>query len=181
MLKKDLELRMYFFVPYNISEIQKGIQAGHASLEYALEHGHTDTFRDFVQHHKTWIILNGGTFNSDKGNKYYGSLNEIEDMLLENKIAFSHFIEPDLNNGLSALCFIVDERVFNRKDYPDFPAWIKTKNVISSVKWLEIFKNNLPMIEIIDKLPKEYAEWVKSIGGNKNVFLRMLLNNRKLA
>ena len=32
---KTLELRMYFFVPYNISPIQKSIQAGHAALEYA--------------------------------------------------------------------------------------------------------------------------------------------------
>ena len=32
--EKYLELRMYGFVPYNISEIQKGIQFGHAVTRY---------------------------------------------------------------------------------------------------------------------------------------------------
>jgi len=32
------EYRMYGLVPYNISEIQKGIQFGHAVVEYAQKH-----------------------------------------------------------------------------------------------------------------------------------------------
>ncbi len=40
-MENRLEQRMYFFVPYNISEIQKGIQAGHAALQYANLCGHT--------------------------------------------------------------------------------------------------------------------------------------------
>ena len=30
----ELEYRMYFLVPYNLSPIQQGIQAGHALQEY---------------------------------------------------------------------------------------------------------------------------------------------------
>ena len=58
-----LELRMYGFVPYNISEIQKGIQFGHAIVEYGLENFHTNEYLDWAKYWKTFIILNGGTSN----------------------------------------------------------------------------------------------------------------------
>jgi hypothetical protein len=57
------ELRMYFFVPYNISPIQQAIQAGHAALEYADKYASDEIFIKFVREHKTWVILNGGTTN----------------------------------------------------------------------------------------------------------------------
>ena len=44
-MKKELELRMYFFTIYQLSGIQKGIQAGHAALEYARLFGNTDLFK----------------------------------------------------------------------------------------------------------------------------------------
>ena len=77
--KKDLEKRMYFLVPYNISEIQKGIQCGHAGLDYARKYGNDEDFIDFVDHHKTWIILNGGTTNSERElgtGTLFGTLNQ---------------------------------------------------------------------------------------------------------
>jgi hypothetical protein len=60
-MEDNLKLRMYFFVPNNISDIQKSIQAGHAALEYAYHYGDTKLFDDFITKHKTWVILNGGT------------------------------------------------------------------------------------------------------------------------
>lgn len=63
----SFDKRMYFFVPYNISEIQKGIQAGHSALEYALKYGRTKEFLDFVENHKTWVILSGGTTRTQYG------------------------------------------------------------------------------------------------------------------
>jgi hypothetical protein len=67
MEDKILELRMYFFVPYNISEIQKGIQAGHAALRYARQFSadNPDVW-NFVDNYETWIILNGGTTNNER-------------------------------------------------------------------------------------------------------------------
>lgn len=40
--------------------------------------------------------------------------------LKANKIKCAAFYEPNLNYALTAICFLVDERVFNKKDYPDF-------------------------------------------------------------
>lgn len=167
---KGLELRMYFFVPYQLTGMQKGIQAGHAALEYAKNFGDTEEYINFVENHKTWVILNGGTTNNSyeicTGNPY-GSLNQIGEELINNNIKFSYFHEPDLNNALTAICLIVDERVFNRLDYPDFENYIE----------------NIPLGNDnehanIDGL---YQDWLNLIGGDKNKILRDLINNKKLA
>ena len=60
-MEKKLELRMYFFVPYNLSDIQKAIQAGHSALEYANKYGCTKIFNDFVIYWKTWIKPNAAS------------------------------------------------------------------------------------------------------------------------
>lgn len=132
-----LQYRMYFFVPYNLSPIQQAIQAGHAALEYARLHGDTEIFKEFVTNHKTWIILNGGTTNGKlreglissrtEPDPYRGSLDNLYikliDWNLQNKdkqILEAIFMEPDLNDALTAICFIADERVWNYEKYPDF-------------------------------------------------------------
>ena len=59
-----LEMRMYFLVMYNLSDIQKGIQAGHALVEYVSAHGSDKPdFILFSSFDKTFIVLNGGTSN----------------------------------------------------------------------------------------------------------------------
>lgn len=188
---KELELRMYFFVPYNISPIQQAIQAGHAALEYARKYGDTELFKEFVDNHKTWIILNGGTTNAQRDFEgiSQGTLNQFGDQLMDNQIELAWFHEPDLNDALTALCFIVEERVFNREDYPDFVNWLlKVKMYQQAAD--EAQKNNpalwvelrLKSAEEHQKLfPEYYKEWVRFLGGVKNVFLRELLSDKKLA
>jgi len=186
--EKILEVRMYFFVPYNISEIQKGIQCGHAALRYArLYSADNPEVWDFVDNHETWIILNGGTTNEtrDFDGIAEGTLNQIADGLQENGTMFSYFIEPDLNNALTSLCFLLDERVFNKKDYPDFIDYLITNhNDVYVKKVNEKFKEMLNignLEELAVEFPEEYKEWVRLLGGMKNVFLRELIKGKKLA
>jgi len=189
--EKQLKLRMYFFIPYNISPIQQAIQAGHAALRYAVTFRDDSEFLEFINNHETWIILNGGTTNADRDfdGLSKGSLNQIADQLLENNINFSYFIEPDLNNALTAICFIVDERVFNKKDYPDFVDWLLNVKMYSDAKD-EALKNNpsfwvelrmKPKEVVQEMFPEYYKEWVRLMGGVKNVFLRELIKDKKLA
>ena len=192
---KELELRMYFFVPYNISPIQQAIQAGHAALEYARLFKDDKQFIDFADNWKTWIILNGGTTNntlSDDGSEYLGSLNNIKSEIIKynfdhrkdkilNIVEYADFYEPDLNDALTAVCFITDERVFNYDDYPDLKPFIFNN--------CGNCENVLPMT--FEEIKKEYnhfyIEWVETLGsgdfhtGEKNVFLRELLKGKKLA
>ncbi len=115
-------LRMYFFVPYNISDIQKGIQAGHAALEYARIYGLTTLFKNFAKYHKTWIILNGGTTGKN------GTMNDVLLTLALNNVPYGYFKEPDLNDAVTAICFICDEEVYDFENYPT--SILDEKNLI---------------------------------------------------
>src|SRR5690606_2278306 len=61
--EKFLELRMYGFVPYNISDKQKSIQFDHAKDEYEIMFSKDENYQNYLNHWKTVIMLNGGTSN----------------------------------------------------------------------------------------------------------------------
>lgn len=149
-----MEYRMYFFVPYNISDIQKGIQAGHAVEQYANKFHDDPNYQDYVNNHKTWIILNGGTTNN-----VTGTLNQIRRDLIDNDIKFAEFREPDLNDALTALCFLVSSQVYESLSYDE---------------WAEAIRNGDPNLD-----PKQTYE--SYIGGLNNMFLKELITDKKLA
>lgn len=162
MEQNKLEKRMYGLVPYNLSPIQQGIQFGHAVVEYSLIPEYKEQYLDWAKNWKTFIILNGGTTNNQfKNGKFVGSLNQHYQTLIENDIDISTFYEPDLGDQLTAITFIVDERVFNKEKYPDF-----------------ISENGLLWSPEFDS---KYKSWVESIGGPKNEFLRKFLSQFRLA
>jgi hypothetical protein len=191
---KNLKYRMYFFVPYNISPIQQAIQAGHCVEEYGDQFRHTSEYIQYRKH-KTWVILNGGTTNdtliqesNDGFNVVWspaGTLNRIEVNLDLNKILYASFREPDLNNALTAVCFLADERVFDFETYPEFYDWVN-KNLNPLAKYSIDFKN--PALrrytpeQFKENFPGLYKDWVKEVlGGEKNEFLRNLIRGKKLA
>lgn len=195
-MEKKLELRMYFFTPYNISDIQKGIQCGHAALRYALKYGRNNPNHpiwEFIENFETWIILNGGTTNSRiemiDFNEPIGSLNKITENIMLNGIESSLFREIDLNDALTSVCFLCDERVFNRVDYPDFDDWYNpvTDKEDMRTKWevkLDTNYNETLFEEwYSEKTQRElkYDKWLEMIGGAKNEFLRTLIKDKKLA
>ena len=192
---KNLELRMYGLVPYNISPIQQAIQFGHAVVEYGQkmkylgEHNQSLNiqYNDWADNWKTFIILNGGTTNhktSLEDGLPFGTLNNHLLTLMDNGIDFAQFNEPDLGDQLTAVVFIVDERVFNRKKYPDFEDWvienygelIRSDHYTTSYMLAQRIKNSESKSD-----QKVYQSWIKFIGGEKNVFLRDFLKNFKLA
>ena len=191
---KKLELRMYGLVPYNISPIQQAIQFGHAVVEYGQKVNGNEfqldsvTYNDWANNWKTFIILNGGTTNhktSLEDGLPFGTLHNHLLTLMDNDIDFAQFNEPDLGDQLTAVVFIVDERVFNRKKYPDFSDWLMNSKYGDLIR-AELGENVYTISENIknsnnkeDK--KSYNEWISFVGGEKNVFLRDFLKNFKLA
>lgn len=186
MDKKRLEQRMYFLVMYNLSDIQKGIQAGHAVVEYGNLYGQKKKYKDWSAMDKTFIILNGGTSNDGVvscfgENPVKGTMQEHLEELHKNGVETAEFREPDANCALTAIAFLVDERVYNHEDYPDFRTFCKDK--IENIKWIEIFINNgvNDLDEMKENLPEHFYDWVKSVGGESNAFLKNFLRNFKLA
>ena len=181
---------MYGLVPYNISPIQQAIQFGHAVVEYGqkvkrnVHEQDSVLYNDWADNWKTFIILNGGTTNHKlEDGLPFGSLNNHLLTLMDNDVEFSSFNEPDLGDQLTAVVFIVDERVFNRKKYPDFEDWVIEK-------YGDLINGDDDTTYKIAKRVKEstskedqkvYQSWVKLVGGEKNVFLRDFLRNFRLA
>jgi hypothetical protein len=184
-MKKELELRMYFLVMYNLSDIQKGIQAGHAAIEYGNFYGGTKLYKKWAVKHKTFVILNGGTSNDGVvscfgENPDTGTMQSHEIEFQCNGITYATFREPDANSALTAIAIIIDERVFNHKDFPDFMGFCKDK--LDAPKWLSIFKNGpITPEEMEEALPELFAIWVESIGGRGNAFLKYFLPPFRLA
>ena len=167
--EEELEIRMYNLVIYNISGIQAGIQSYHAGIEYAQKYFNDEDYQKWATKYKTVIIKNGGTTNSGTEGVYgfnpmKGSLNNYYDMLQEKNIKVSAFYEPDLNNAMTSIEFLVDERVLNKKSYPDF-----NKYLMSKYGSLDPRKISCGLIEL--QYPEDYKHWLGVIG-EKNLWLR---------
>lgn len=186
--EKFLELRMYTLVPYNIDAIQKGIQHEHSVTAYNVAHvmdndEPCELYKRWAKEWKTVILLNGGTSNEGHWERqgyrdfqYYGTMEDHLQTLQKNNVKLSFFKEPDLNNMISGISFILDERVFNRTLYPDF--------VNAPYPWSGK-RGYTPTDEEMEKWEAgnqaNYEKWVEKIGGEKNVFLREFTRGFRLA
>lgn len=159
--ENNLELRMYGLTNYQLTDIQKGIQFLHGVVEYGLQHGMTDQYLDWAQNWKTVILLNGGTTNDNP--KWLGTLNQHAQTLGEMNIPTSCFYEPDLGDQLTAVVFIVDERVFNKEKYPE-PTFVTSPSATKDEENEKILQN-----------------FIQSIGGYTNYKLREFLKQFRLA
>ncbi len=115
---EKLEYRMYGLVPYNISPIQQGIQFGHAVVEYGLSYSEDHSYQNWAHNDKTFIRLNGGTTNNNK--ERYGTLNNAKINLHSLGVQIATFSEPDLGDQLTAIVFLVDERIYDYTKYPTY-------------------------------------------------------------
>jgi len=180
------KMRMYTFVPYNISDKQKGIQSWHVAQKYDERYKDNEKTWDFIRNHMTGIMLDGGTTNNSQDPERRGTLNVIMDQLDANGIEHSRFYEPDLNDALTAVAFLADDRVFDFETYPDFYDWILEVKMNPEYKYAMDLKN--PQIRRWDytqfkmAFPEYYDQWVEEVmGGVKNTFLRELTKGKKLA
>ncbi len=163
--EQKIKQRMYFLVMYSLSGIQQGIQAGHAQNEYQLLHGGDSEYKDWATYDKTWIILSGGTSNQTGRNRYndelcYGSMEGHLCSLIEAGVKHAEFYEPDLNNSMSAIAFLVDEYVWDRDNHPD--PQVMSYNSLED-----------PDVTYYKKLVEMYGE--------KTAFLRTWLKKFRLA
>lgn len=165
--------RMYGLVPYNLSPIQQGIQYGHSVVEYGLQSHEIggialDKYLNWANNDKVFIILNGGTTNTRPSivtGEPYGTLNQHLLTLHMNGILLSTFFEEDLGDQLTAITFLVDDRVWDTETYPDFEYDDDEREFVGTQRSYET----------------QYYEWSERIGGEKNVFLKEFLKQFRLA
>lgn len=170
-----LEYRMYGLCNYQLSgTIHGGIQFGHCCVEYQQITRelppHESIYNKWAIEDKTFIILNGGTTNDNLEN--YGTLQKNRDLLIDNNILFSEFREPDLNDSLTSICFLVDERVWDKEVYKDF--------VPETLPWGRRKPSEKALSQLEERNNVNYKHWVEKIGGSSNAFLRNFLKDKKL-
>lgn len=103
--KQEIKMqRMYCLVLRHLSPINKGIQCTHACEQYGEKYRKEEDYIRYIHEDKTLIMLEGGTSPD---------MDEIEKYLLEKNVQHYAFREPDLNNLVTAICFLVDERVWD--------------------------------------------------------------------
>jgi hypothetical protein len=158
------EYRMMGLVAYQLSEIQKGIQFGHAVVEYGLEFSETPEYQTWARRDKTFIILNGGTTNNTAFIK--GTLNNHYFTLTDRCICVGEFHEPDLGDQLTAVVFLVDDRVYDKVAWPDYNG--------------PYYPNDITPLE------SAYYEWKMKfaeteVEADKIVFMRDFLKQFRLA
>lgn len=104
------EQRMCSIALRHLTGIQKGIQTAHAIVEYELKFGDTLEYKRWAKKDKTLIVLEANT--TQQLEESYSELRRLG-------IAVAKFIEPDINNSITAICFLMDETTWNTKKYPD--------------------------------------------------------------
>ena len=194
---EDLEWRMYGVVPYNISDIQKGIQFGHAVQEYnnlMMNHMYSDEedsevdffirgFNKWREEDKTFMVMNGGTTNDDINDKFYGSINVLLEELRQINVPVGLFREPDLGNQITGIVFLADERCFKKKPYP-FEKGKEDVNFYPDFKyWLLSINPNIDVTKIktSEQCPTEFNQWLELIGGEQNLNLRNFISKLRFA
>ena len=155
--EKKIEYRMYVLALRQLSPINKGVQNCHSCLEYANKYHNDQEYQKYINEYKTLIMLDGGTSQD---------MIEIQLQLEEAGIKHSYFNEPDLNDCLTAITFLADERVWNREvyfnNYADYETYFNQDND---------GEFSLPT----------YEEWLEHIGGEKNTILIEILSNKRLS
>jgi hypothetical protein len=155
---------MYTLVPRILSPIAKGIQAGHSWVRFMRKFPECSEMEQWADRDETVVILDGGTSNDGVKNDgtYIGTLNSYMMELEKAGIPYAEFYEPDINDSLTAVSFLADERVWDLGYYPEFHVWCGENNVES---------NN----------EDAYLQWLEMIGGSKNEFLKRFVFSKRLA
>jgi len=183
ILPEELRYRMYGLVLYSLSPIQKAIQFGHAVVEYSnyiedesiriasalVDEKMTpllNEYRRWSRKDKTFIILNGGTSNNSSDPEKMGGLQSAHVFLWDIDKKHAMFEEPDINNTLTAICFLVDERVWDTVKYPE-KRKLRDRTAGGGIDFSDPFIQS--------------DEWDAFVGGEQNRKLRDWLRSYKLA
>lgn len=111
------EQRMCIVAMRHLSGIQKGIQGAHAVVEYSLRYGSTAEYKRWAKRDKTIYLL-----ESHNTNLLYDTMEDLR--LL--KVNCGVFFEPDLNDSVTAICFLLDREVWDTKRFQNVSERIES-------------------------------------------------------
>lgn len=138
--------RMYSLVLRQLSPIQKGVQSAHSIVEYGNKFHKSSEYIHWVNVDKTIIMLDGGTFKE---------MRECRETLESLGVQYAAFYEEDLGNLVTSISFLVEDKVWDYKNYPSFEE------------------------ELDDE--SENPVWLITMGGKRNLEFRKFLSSKRLS
>ena len=117
-MKDERRYKMTGWTARILSDKQIGIQFGHAVVRYIKRNFAMPQCTEWIEFDETFVILNGGSTNNNPDR--LGELNLIVETLKQNRIIHETFTEVNVGDQLTAVVILVDDRVWNRKKWPDF-------------------------------------------------------------
>ena len=155
--------RTYEIVLRHLSGVNKGVQAEHSAKRYIWKYRNepiTEIVMENIEN-ETTIMVDGGT---------HQDMVEIHRILEEADINHTYFIEPDLNNCMTAITVVADERVWDRINYKSYDEFVEMCMIEDGLN------------PILSSIRSGYLEqWYEYIGGEKNHILIEILKNKKLS
>lgn len=155
----DIEYRMYCLAERHLSSIQKAIQSSHAIVEYSLMYGNSPEYKQWAKNDKTIIILDGG--NSI-------DLEDIKIHLIDMQYPFEVFYEPDMGNFMTAIAFLVPNKIYDYQMYGTSYNDYLLKTISISEK--EILPSKI-----------SYNEWLEMIGGKTAESIKAIISSLRIA
>ena len=144
--------RMYSLVLRQLSPIQKGVQSAHSIVEYVRNFAKTSECIQWATVDKTIIMLDGGT---------YQEMKECRDTLADLGVPYMAFYEKDLGNIVTSISFLVEDKVWDTKNFPSYEEELDDLDVDSDG----------PMNPI----------WLIMMGGKRNLAFRNFLKSKRLS
>lgn len=76
----------------------------------------------------------------------------IIEELSDIEINYAVFYEPDLNNIPTSVCFLADERVWNKQEYQSKIEFYESQDSLSLESWVDYIggKKNIKLIQILE-------------------------------
>ena len=169
-----MEYRMYCLAERHLSIAQKTIQAAHAIVEYSLKFGDTEEYKHWAKYDKTIIVLDGGNTPDMK-----------DDIVKLTDIAYNYeiFMEPDMDNFVTCIAFLADERVFDYEKYGrNFEEWRNLKILENDRSQMHTDPvTGVTTMNAVYIMPPTYPEWINLIGGEKQEKVKEIISSKRLA
>jgi len=156
-----MEYSMYYLVLRHLSGINKAVQTSHCSIEYAIKYQNEPDFLKYSTIDKTIVMLDGGT---------HQDMVETQKLLEESGVKHGYFLEPDINNAMTAICFLVDERLWKRELYmTDYNRFVEQRLMEDEISHYASY------------VPEYLGDWIKYIGGKENNTIYNIIRGKKLS
>lgn len=175
---RRLRYRMYIFLVSGLSEEQKTLQTSKAILKYALKYKNDVSLEIFEFYNSDdYFLIDGGSSNDGHLGNRDGDMQLLIKQLDSICAKYVKVYETNLNSILSAICLLLDERVWDLYSYPDFKNYVIQKADPLDVK----DEINIRMSDddtLIEKFDMLFSSWKQTIcdrENDENITLRKIL------